>query len=84
MTQHGPQLRIKLDASQAQKAMADLAAAVGAVVAEISEAFKNVTMAAHDLGVIPEPGPTDPRARALWAKAHRGTGPAVPRNWGRR
>jgi hypothetical protein len=84
MTQHGPQLRINYDPEQARKAMADLAAAIGATVELIRESFTVTAEQLQQLGVIAAPRSADPRARALWAKANRGTGPATSRNWAKR
>lgn len=33
----------------------------------------------REAGLLPDAGPTDPKARALWARQHRSTGPQVPR-----
>lgn len=50
---------------------------VGDVVREIVAAYQPLIESLQDLGVIATPPPTDPRARALWAKQQQGHGPAV-------
>lgn len=41
--------------------------------------------AAAEAGLVPEEEPpTDPRARALWMKQHRGHGPETPKSWRQR
>lgn len=41
----------------------------------IGRAVEDVRAVLRDAGVLPEEPPTDPRARALWLRRHRGTGP---------
>lgn len=59
---------------------------LGLLVADVMRAFER-TLSAYrpalvdlheqlvDAGVIRDPGPTDPRERALWLRQHRNTGP---------
>lgn len=59
---------------------------VGLLVADVMRAFERTLNAYRpalvdlheqlvDAGVIPDPGPLDPRERALWLRQHRNTGP---------
>lgn len=48
---------------------------------QLREATRKLIAAMDSLkraGVAPETPPEDPRARALWMKQHRGTGPGKP------
>lgn len=51
---------------------------------EAATAFRKFGEAARDAGLVPEEPPTDPRARAIWMKQHRNTGPATPKDWRKR
>jgi len=51
---------------------------------EAASAFRRFGEAAREAGFVPEEAPTDPRARALWMKQHRNTGPATPKDWRKR
>lgn len=51
---------------------------------KLSAAMAKAGEAAREAGLVPEEPPTDPRARALWMKQHRNTGPAVPKDWRKR
>ncbi len=48
---------------------------LGAVFAEVLRSAEAMTAPLCDAGVLPEEPPTDPRARALWLRQCRGTGP---------
>ncbi len=41
----------------------------------IGRAAEGMRAVLREAGVLPEEPPTDPRARALWLRQHRGTGP---------
>lgn len=51
---------------------------------EAATAFRKFGEAARDAGLVPEEPPADPRARALWMKQRRNTGPAAPKDWRKR
>jgi len=58
--------------------MRDLGLAVEHAARQIGEALTALAPVRGqlvDAGVLPDPGPADPRARALWLRQHRGTGP---------
>jgi hypothetical protein len=38
----------------------------------------------REAGLLDEEPPTDPKARALWMKQRRNTGPTTPKNWRKR
>lgn len=47
------------------------------VYREIAAAYQPLIETLQDIGVIATPPPSDPRARALWAKQQQGHGPAM-------
>jgi hypothetical protein len=83
-----PEVRARLE-----EALAELARHARVAVEQVAEAFARAAEAYRplldlqlgpirqrlvDAGVIPNPGPEDPRERALWVRQHRGTGPDRP------
>ncbi|NVM97813.1 hypothetical protein [Arthrobacter sp. SDTb3-6] len=46
-----------------------------------SRAMAGFVEGLQETGVLPEPAPSDPRARALWAKKHQGKGPPPSSSW---
>lgn len=51
---------------------------------EMAIAIVKFAEAANAAGLADEEPPTDPRARALWMKQHRNTGPTTPKDWRKR
>lgn len=46
---------------------------------QIAEAMRPIAASLREAGLLPEEAPEEPRARALWMRHHRNTGPAKSR-----
>lgn len=62
-------------AEHARLAVESVYEALGRAIEAYGLALRPVVEQLREAGVLPEEPPTDPRARALWLRQHRGTGP---------
>lgn len=64
--------------------MDELSTAFGEFGRSVVDGLVAMSKATADAGLVPEETPSDPRAKALWMKQHRGHGPETPQSWRKR
>lgn len=76
-----PEVRARLEgqfqqlAAWANRAVEDLVRALAPAMTEFGRQLNDMYGKLREAGILPEEPPGDPRARALWLRQHRGTGP---------
>jgi len=61
-----------------RKAFEDLGRAFREAMEQLGPVMQRLRESLQEAGVLPETPPEDPKARALWLRQHRSTGPARP------
>lgn len=78
------QERDPADLLDALGALGDLSTAISTAISEATAALDNLSGALADAGLHGDRPPADPKARALWLRQHRNTGPRRGRRRSRR